>query len=73
MKVALIPSEDAGTCTGCDKQAVLKSETGEWCTVHLPLADVPNEQMDEVVHWIVLMDDMFQIDGDGNIRLVENG
>jgi hypothetical protein len=51
----------------------LHSATGDYCAKDLPGEDVPSDQMEEVIGWIMLLSDDFEVVGNGEFRLKEGG
>ena len=64
-----MPESYQGQCNevGCHKVGVFRTESGYWCANHLKVEDVPEGQMAEVIEWVAVLSDKFNIDAEGRI------
>jgi len=71
--VELMKPDYQGHCNrvGCHNIGVFKSDSGYWCARDLPLDDVPEEQMSEIIELMAIMSPDLEIDAEGRIRLAE--
>lgn len=45
---------------GCIRAANFDSKSGDWCFEHLPLEDIPPDQLKELMEEVAILSPMFQ-------------